>query len=440
MKGYERCNFEWDGDTFPNPEAILKRYKARRPHICVWISSYIDQKSILSDGSMEQRYPVKNLDGSAQQYDRWQAGMVLVDFISPKAYKRYQGELERLIDMGMGHFKANFEGRIPVTGVMHYSGSDTVEMHSHYTYLYNQVVFTLLECKPGRDKTPVLTKSAVAGSQKFPVHWGEDYTATYPSMAGDMGGGLSLSLRDYGFWNYDIGGFKQTASTDMHKRRYTFGLFGPRGRFHGPTSYRVSWLFDDEIYDVLRKFVKLECSLMLYVFTQAVKAHRRGILMMHPIFLESPEDPTCETLDRQCTLGDSLLVAPVFRENGKVAYYLPTSTWTSYLIGEVRGGGKWYRGVSDYFHLPLTAEENTILTVGSHEERLDYSYISGTTLRLFQIKDQADIRIMIPDVDRKETVDTRVTSDRDRVRAVVRGGTYWTVEGPERMTMEVVEE
>ena len=52
--------------------------------------------------------------------------------------------------------------------------------------------------------------------------------------------------------------------------------------------------------------------------------------MMRPMFLEFPEDLTCETLDRQYMLGDSLMVAPIFKESGEVSYYLPEGIWTNY--------------------------------------------------------------------------------------------------------------
>ena len=136
MKGYEWCNFEWDKDTFPDPEGMLKRYKERGLHICVWINSYIGQKSSLFDEGMEKGYFVKNLDDSVWQCDRWQAGMALVDFTNPEACKWYQDKLERLIDMGVDCFKTDFGERIPVTGVKYFDGSDTVKMHHYYAYLY----------------------------------------------------------------------------------------------------------------------------------------------------------------------------------------------------------------------------------------------------------------------------------------------------------------
>lgn len=428
MKGYEWCSFEWDPDTFPDPEGMLKRYKARGLHICVWINSYIGQKSALFDEGMEKGYFVKNLDGSVWQCDRWQAGMALVDFTNPDACRWYQEKLERLMDMGVDCFKTDFGERIPVTGVKYYDGSDTVKMHNYYTYLYNKTVFELLERKLGRDKALVFARSTAAGGQKFPVHWGGDCTATYPSMAEELRGGLSLSVCGYGFWSHDIGGFEQTASADVYKRWCAFGLLSSHSRLHGSTSYRVPWLFDEEACHVLRKFVRLKCSLMPYLYGQAVKAHKEGIPMMRPMFLEFPEDLTCETLDRQYMLGDSLLVAPVFKESGEVSYYLPEGVWTDYLTGEIQEGGRWYTRVCDYFHLPLLVREGTILPVGIDEERPDYDYLSQTTLKLYQIKEGSRVRTTVPDMEGREAVCVEAVREQGEIQVFVSGGSGWKAE------------
>lgn len=428
MKGYEWCSFEWDPDTFPDPEGMLKRYKARGLHICVWINSYIGQKSALFDEGMEKGYFVKNLDDSVWQCDRWQAGMALVDFTNPDACRWYQEKLERLMDMGVDCFKTDFGERIPVTGVKYYDGSDTVKMHNYYTYLYNKTVFELLERKLGRDKALVFARSTAAGGQKFPVHWGGDCTATYPSMAEELRGGLSLSVCGYGFWSHDIGGFEQTASADVYKRWCAFGLLSSHSRLHGSTSYRVPWLFDEEACHVLRKFVRLKCSLMPYLYGQAVKAHKEGIPMMRPMFLEFPEDLTCETLDRQYMLGDSLLVAPVFKESGEVSYYLPEGVWTDYLTGEIQEGGRWYTRVCDYFHLPLLVREGTILPVGIDEERPDYDYLSQTTLKLYQIKEGSRVRTTVPDMEGREAVCVEAVREQGEIQVFVGGGSGWKAE------------
>ncbi len=85
MKEFHWTNFEWDDAFFPDPEGMLQRLKARGLHICVWINPYIAQRSALFDEGMANGYLVKTPDGDVWQWDRWQAGMGLVDFTNPDA-------------------------------------------------------------------------------------------------------------------------------------------------------------------------------------------------------------------------------------------------------------------------------------------------------------------------------------------------------------------
>ena len=41
------------------------------------------------------------------------------------------------------------------------------------------------------------SRSATAGGQQFPVHWGGDSTASYVSMAESLRGGLSMSMSGF---------------------------------------------------------------------------------------------------------------------------------------------------------------------------------------------------------------------------------------------------
>jgi len=383
MKAYEWCSFEWDNETFPDPVGMLQRYKDRGLHICVWINSYIGQKSKLFKEGMEKGYFVKRTDGSVWQTDLWQAGMALVDFTNPAAVDWYTSKLEVLLDMGVDCFKTDFGERIPVTGVQYFDGSDPVRMHNYYTFLYNQAVFRLLERKRGLGEATLFARSATAGGQQFPVHWGGDCSASYLSMAETLRGGLSLSLCGFGFWSHDIGGFESTASADVYKRWCAFGLLSSHSRLHGSQTYRVPWLFDEEACDVLRFFVNLKCRLMPYLYAKAMEAHEKGVPMLRAMFLEFPEDPNCLPLDRQYMLGDSLLVAPVFRSTGEVSYYLPAGKWTHLISGEEKEGGRWYNETYDYFSLPLFVREGSIIAFGDNDQTPDYDYENEVTYRVF---------------------------------------------------------
>ena len=277
MEAYEWCNFTWDPKTFPDPAGMLKRYHDRGLKICVWINPYIGQKSPLFQEGMEHGYLIRKTNGDVWQTDMWQAGMGLVDFTNPDAAAWYQGKLKTLLDMGVDCFKTDFGERVPVKDIAYYDGSDPVKMHNYYTYLYNQAVFQLLERERGTGEAVLFARSATVGGQQFPAHWGGDCSATYPSMAETIRSGLSLACAGFGFWSHDISGFENTAPADIYKRWCQFGLLSSHSRLHGSSSYRVPWLFDDEACDVLRKFVKLKCALMPYLYRQGGKTPEKGI-------------------------------------------------------------------------------------------------------------------------------------------------------------------
>lgn len=422
MDAYEWCNFEWDPATFPDPKGMLKRYHDRGLHICVWINPYIGQKSCLFKEGKENGYLVKKKDGSVWQTDLWQPGMALVDFTNPDAVAWYQGKLKTLLDMGVDCFKTDFGERIPVKDIMYFDHSDPVKMHNYYTYLYNQAVFELLERERGTGEAVLFARSATVGGQQFPAHWGGDCSASYVSMAETLRGGLSLSLGGFGFWSHDISGFESTAPADIYKRWCQFGLLSSHSRLHGSSSYRVPWLFDDEACEILKEFVNLKCRLMPYLYGQAVRSHTEGRPVLRPMVLDFPQDRACDTLDRQYMFGDSLLVAPIFKENGEVQYYLPEGTWYNLITEKEVTGGKWQKEMHNYHSLPLMVRPNSILPLGNNDQRPDYDYEDGVTLVVSAFDAGAEASVEIPDLS-GETV-MKVTAKRvgEEIHLQVEGG------------------
>ena len=386
MKAFQWVDLEWDKSQFPNPPAMLEQLKKKGLKICLWINPYIAQKSCLFDEGMEKGFLVKKPNGDVWQWDKWQAGMALVDFTNPQAEAWYLEKLKKLLDMGVDCFKTDFGERITVNVVWH-NGEDSEKMHNYYAYLYNKAVFELLEKERGKGDAVVFARSATVGCQRFPVHWGGDCSATYESMAETLRGGLSLSFCGFAFWSHDISGFEQTATADLFKRWTAFGLLSSHSRLHGNESYRVPWNFDEEASEVLRFFTELKFTIMPYIYRLSIEAASVGLPLMRPLVLEFPDDPACAYLDRQFMLGDSLLVAPIFNDTGTVSYYLPIGKWTNIISGEVIEGGKWQSEKHSYFSLPLLARPNSILAFGNNHTCPDYDYADGITFHVFELEE-----------------------------------------------------
>ncbi len=424
MKDFHWSDFVWDSRVFPDPKGMLSRIREKGLKVCVWINSYIAQESCLFAEGMEKGYFVKRKNGDVWQWDMWQPGMALVDFTNPAACKWFQDKLEVLLDMGVDCFKTDFGERIPTEDVVYYDGSDPVKMHNYYTYLYNKTVYELLQRKRGKDDAVLFARSATAGGQKFPVHWGGDCWSNYEAMAESMRGGLSLTMSGFGYWSHDIGGFEDTSTPDVYKRWAAFGLLSTHSRFHGSTSYRVPWAYDDEAVDVVRFFTKLKLSLTPYLYSSAVRTSRTGVPMMRSMVLEFENDPVCQYLDRQYMLGDSLLVAPIFNDRGEAYYYLPEGTWTNYLTGETVEGGVWRKEHHDYMSIPLWARENTILPVNYGLKHAAESYKEGLELKVIGLKDQAETTVY---EDQKEILQVSVAKDGGKISVKAAGNQAFTL-------------
>lgn len=414
MKEYEWCNFEWDTRQFPDPPAMLKRLKDRGLEICVWINPYIAQRSKLFDEGTKNGYFIKNLDGSVFQCDMWQPGMAIVDFTNPAACEWYASKLRKLCEMGVDSFKTDFGERIP-TKVKYFNGANPIAMHNYYTYLYNKTVFNVLKEYYGENKACLFARSATAGGQQFPVHWGGDCSAEYTSMAETLRGGLSLCASGFGYFSHDMSGFEATATPDIYKRWAAFGLFSTHSRLHGNSSYRVPWLFDEESVDVLRFFTKLKGKLMPYIWSQAIKTSTVGIPMMRAMVIDFENDPACLSLDRQYMFGDNILVAPIFNDEGTAEFYVPAGTWTDIISGKQYEGGKFYNEKFDYFSLPCLAKPNSIIAYGNFEKNFEYDYLNGTEFVIYEPEDGKTIECNIYDTSAEKVFTLTALRNGDKV-------------------------
>lgn len=396
MREYQWSDFEWDPRAFPDPEGQIRRLHDSGLHVSAWINPYIAQRSGLFAEAVEAGYLLKRTDGSVWQWDLWQAGMGLVDFTNPAASEWFIGKLAGLMDQGVDAFKTDFGERIPVDGIVWHDGSDPQRMHNYYAKLYNGAVFRALEQRRGKGDAVVYARSATAGCQQFPVHWGGDNDASYVSMAESLRGGLSLAMSGFGYWSHDIGGFEGTPDAGLFKRWLAFGLLSSHSRLHGSSSVRVPWAFDEESVDVARAFTRLKLRLMPYLARVAEEAHTDGTPMMRPMVLEFPDDRSVFDADCQYMLGDALLVAPVFTAEGSVEYYVPEGRWTSLLDGGVADGGRWVRETHGFDSVPLRVRPGTVLPIGAVDDRPDYDWADGVTLRCFELPDQYDAVTVVP--------------------------------------------
>ena len=126
-------------------------------------------------------------------------------------------------------------------------------------------------------------------------------------------------------------------------------------------------------------------------------------------------------------LGDNLLVAPIFNEEGIGSFYLPKGTWTDFFTGEVMNGGAWAEKKYDYLHLPLMVRENSVVAVGACDDKPDYDYADGVELRVYALVDGQECSTTVYDMKQKEDLRVSIVKSGTSISIQAEGDKPYTV-------------
>ncbi len=327
-----KCDFRFSEERFPDRKGMYEKLKEKGIHISLWQYPYFTPENRCFAEAKEKGYGVKGLDGGLATKD------VVVDMSNPEAVKWYQEKLRRLLEEGADCIKADFGEAAPVNG-LYASGKSGFYEHNMYPLRYNKAVAEIVGEVKG---APVIwARSAWAGSQRYPVHWGGDSENTLSAMRATLRGALSLGLCGFTFYSHDIGGFVKRPEEKLYRRWLPFGMLTSHARCHGAPP-REPWEYGESFTEYFRECLQLREELMGYLLEEAKKACAHGYPMMRPLFFECPQDPGAWLVEDEYFFGEKLLAAPLFEEEPERDLYLPEGTYEDYFTGEVLTGGRWY--------------------------------------------------------------------------------------------------
>jgi alpha-D-xyloside xylohydrolase len=327
-----RCDFEFSESRFEDPAKMLSDLKEEGLRVSLWQLPYFNPKNELHEEAIAGGYVVLSATGKPPIDD------AIIDLSNADAVRWYQGKLARLLEMGVGVFTADFGEAAPLSGV-YAAHEGTFREHNLYPLRYNKAVAEITEKVTGENI--IWARSAWAGSQRYPVHWGGDAENTDCAMAATLRAGLSLGLCGFPFYGHFIGGYVRRSPENLYRRWLAFGVLCSHSRCHG-TPPTEPWEYGERFTEDFRRAVNSKYELMPYVYAQAKLCSLTGHPMLRALFFEYPEDRTSWLIEDEYLFGTDILVAPLMESVQGRDVYLPPGLWIDYESDRVYEGARWH--------------------------------------------------------------------------------------------------
>ncbi|HJQ30758.1 MAG TPA: TIM-barrel domain-containing protein [Pyrinomonadaceae bacterium] len=346
-----RSNYQFSTSRFRDPAKMISDLKKQGFHVSLWQYTYFTPKNELFPEIVSKGYAVKGENGQFPFED------AVLDMSNPEAVKWYQSKIAALLKLGVGAIKVDFGEGAPLNG-LYASGRTGLYEHNLYPLRYNKAVADITRETTGENV--IWARSAWAGSQRYPLHWGGDAENTDSAMAAELRGGLSFGLSGFTYWSHDVGGFVDRAPRDLYRRWLAWGVLTSHTRAHGAPP-REPWEYDEALTEDFRRALGLKYSLMPYILAQAKDSSAHGYPMLRTLFFEYPEDATSWTIDDEYMFGSGLLVAPLMESSESRRVYLPPGDWIDYQSGKSYAGGRWQQITAGQIPVVLLVRNHTVI-------------------------------------------------------------------------------
>ena len=345
-----QCDYKFAPSRFQDAGKMIADLKKEGFHISLWQLPYFVPKNSLYKEIIEKGLYVRDAKGNPPYED------AVLDFSNPATVTWYQGKIESLLKMGVGAIKVDFGEAAPQNGI-YASGKTGFYEHNLYPLRYNKAVADITRQTNGENI--IWARSAWAGSQRYPLHWGGDAECTNNAMESELRGGLSFGLSGFSFWSHDIGGFIEKSPEDLYRRWLPFGMLSSHSRCHG-TPPKEPWEYGTSFNDYFRSVVELKYTLMPYIYAQARQCTEKGLPMVRALFVEYPDDPGAWQIENEYLFGSDLLVAPMFENATERDVYLPGGKWIDYQTGKVYEHG-WHRIKAGNMEVVLLVRDGAVI-------------------------------------------------------------------------------
>jgi alpha-glucosidase len=196
-------------------------------------------------------------------------------------------------------------------------------------------------------------------------------------------------MSGFSFAGSDIGGFAEQPQGELFTRWIQLGVFHPFFRVHssGDHGDQEPWAFDEDVTDIVRKFVEIRYQLLPYLYTAFYNYADHGTPILKSLVLYDQEDVHTHYRTDEFIFGEQILACPVLEPNAKGRrMYVPRGNWYDYWTDEIVKGGKEMWVDSDIDSMPIFIKEGTVIPKYPIQQYVGEKNIDEITLEIYYKK------------------------------------------------------
>lgn len=345
---------------YPHLRAFLNRLHRRGLKVLGYLNPFLYRGTTAFAIAARHHYLV--VDGRGQPIIQpWQQH-AYIDFTSRAATAWWEARVRSALQRtGFDGAMQDFGEDAPTNGV-YSSGQPGLLVHNRYPVLYARAVrHAAQQVKP--NDTVFFARSGYSGAERYLTggFTGDQRRDWSPSVGigSVVPAILSSGISGRPYWGPDIAGFFQGDTSpdqqELWERWLELGALTPTMRdMLGSFKTPVDLWTNPTTTEMFRRYARLHETLRPYIYRYARIAHRTGLPIMRPLFLNYPRDPNTYSLNGEYLLGDDLLVAPI-TEPGQTRrrLYLPAGTWQNHWTRQTNTGPRWITVPAPQDQIPL---------------------------------------------------------------------------------------
>lgn len=358
-------------ERFPDLKAFAAEMKERGIRLIPIIDAAVKKEEGYSvyDEGHEKGFFCKDKDGEDFVVGVWPGKSVLPDFLNPDAAKWFGQQYKALTELGIEGFwndmnepalfysEKGLEQAFEEVGQLNGKKLDALnffgardkltrlqnspddyksfyhetpagrfahyDVHNLYGYHMTKSAYDALSDL--RDEPSLLfSRASYIGAHRCGGIWTGDNHSWWSHILQSLQQMPGLNMCGFLFSGSDIGGFNGNCTRDLLIRWMSFALFTPLMRNHAAFGTRSQEAFAFGDTEVFRHIITLRYRLLPYLYSEFVKAVEHDTMYFRPLVFDYEGDEISATVEDQLMVGDSMMIAPIYRQNAEARHvYLP---------------------------------------------------------------------------------------------------------------------